>query len=260
MRTIIRRRRIRPRTARVVIGLALVLLAVLVYASAPSMRAVSASAGRIVARMSSAKPPIIARAFLFNVPFHRQEHALSCEVASLQTALAGIGVSVPEWDLWLALPKDQTQKRSTGAGIVWGDPSEGFVGNVDGRMPATGYGVFIDPLSEVANLYASTSRIRVDDTHAIDAALSARHPIIAWMVIGALPPKAYVWKTSNGKSITAPALEHTAVIVGYRGTADNIEGVYVVDPLTSLRYEPWSDFLARTVPFGYVGLEVGRRG
>lgn len=196
-----------------------------------------------------------ARAFLFNVPFHRQEHALSCEVASLRSALLGIGINVPEWDLWLGLPKDPTSKRWTSSGIVWGDPNRGFVGNVDGRMPTSGYGVFPEPLSVVANHYASSTMIRVDDPKAIDAALSKGHPIIAWSVLGRNP---YVmnWKTPEGEDVAAPIYEHTVVIVGYRGTSDWIDGLYLIDPLTSIRYETWNEFHERTSFFDHAGLEI----
>ncbi len=216
------------------------------------------------ARVRSAELPIgapgwqpNARAFLFNVPFHRQEHALSCEVASLRSALLGIGVDVSERDLWRGLPKDSTPKRRTLSGIVWGDPSKGYVGNVDGRMPASGYGVFIGPLSVVGNDYASTTRIRVNDPKAIDVALSRGHPIIVWTVLGR-NPSVTTWNTPDGKQISAPMYEHTTVIVGYRGSSDRIEGVYVIDPLTSLRYEPWDEFQYRTSFFDHVGLEVGK--
>jgi uncharacterized protein YvpB len=199
-----------------------------------------------------------ARAFLFHVPFHRQEHALSCEVASLRSALLGIGVDVPERDLWLKLPKDPVAKRWTEDGVVWGDPHKGFVGNVDGRMPFTGYGVFAEPLSAVANEYASTAFIRVDDPRAIDAALSKGHPIIAWSVLGRNPSVAF-WKTPDGRDIAAPMYEHTLVIVGYRGTSDWIDGLYVIDSLTSIRYETWNDFHYRTSFFDHAALEIGMK-
>ncbi len=252
-------RKQRPRPARVLFGAAIFFAVVLIYGATFSIHAIAVGIGRSIVRMAQAREPIVARAFLFNVPFYHQQHALSCEVASLRIALAGIGMDVSEWDLWLELPKDQTRKMVTVNGTIWGDPNLGFVGNVNGRMPATGYGVFSGPLMEVANVNASATRITVDNGRAIDAALSQKHPIIVWTEIGPLPPKIYHWTTPAGASINAPAFEHTVVIVGYRGTADAVEGVYVVDPLTSLRYETWSVFLARTAPFGHVGIEVAPR-
>lgn len=248
-----------PKPHRVLLGVAAFLLALFVYVPHSPLRTYAIAAQRYVQREIGAsgwQPD--ARAFLFHVPFHRQEHALSCEVASLRTALLGIGVDVPEWDLWLGLPKDPAPKRWTRSGIIWGDPNRGFVGNVDGRMPSTGYGVFIDPLTVVANQYASTSRIAVNDPKQIDAALGRGHPIIAWSSIGRHPYVTH-WMTPEGKAIAAPIYEHTVVIVGYRGSSEWIEGLYVIDPLTSIRYETWDDFHYRTSFYDHVGLEVSEQ-
>jgi len=248
-----------PKPRRVALGILVFLITLSVYIPNSPPRTYAIAAQRYVQReIGQAGWQPDARAFLFRVPFHRQEHALSCEVASLRSALLGINVDVPEWDLWLELPKDPAVKQWTSEGVVWGDPNRGFVGNVDGRMPSSGYGVFAEPLSVVANTYASTTFIRVDDPKAIDAALSKGHPIIAWSVLGRNP---YVtnWKTPEGKEIAAPIYEHTLVIVGYRGSSDFIEGVYVIDPLTSIRYETWDEFHERTSFFDHVGLEVSAR-
>ncbi|MBD3251446.1 hypothetical protein GF380_03250 [Candidatus Uhrbacteria bacterium] len=241
---------------RVGFGTAAILVALSVYLPFSPIRAYASTAKDYVEQAIGSKGwQPNARAFLFHVPFHRQEHALSCEVASLRTALLGVGVDVPEWELWLGLPKDYTSKRYTDKGIVWGDPSKGFVGNVDGRMPSTGYGVFIEPLTVLANDYTSTTRIRVDDPKAIDTALSKGHPVITWSALGDYP-SIREWKTPEGKQIQAPIYEHTIVIVGYRGSADWIEGLYVIDPLNSIRYETWKEFQMRTAYFDHVGLEI----
>jgi uncharacterized protein YvpB len=124
-------------------------------------------------------------------------------------------------------------------------------------MPTTGYGVLLEPIMDLASRYTSTTRIRLDDPHAIDAALARKHPIVAWTVIK--NPSTTTWKTPEGKTITAPLIEHTVVIVGYRGTGDFIEGVYLIDPMTSLRYETWDEFQYRTSFFDHDGLEIGGR-
>ncbi|MCW1892636.1 MAG: C39 family peptidase [Candidatus Uhrbacteria bacterium] len=199
-----------------------------------------------------------ARSFLFNVPFFRQRWSLSCELASLRSSLRAVGVDVTEQTLWSQIAKDPTpRRRLTDGMIAWGDPRKGFVGKVTGRQPTTGYGVFLEPLMEVASRYASTTRIRLDDSYAIDRALRQGHPIVAWTVIG--NPSVTTWKTPDGKVITVPIREHTVVIVGYRGSGDAIEGVYVIDPLTGLRYETWAEFQSKSAYFDFDGLEVGKR-
>lgn len=198
-----------------------------------------------------------ARAFLFNIPFFRQRWALSCELASLRSALKGLGIDVSEQTLWSQIAKDPTPRRRNADGsVTWGDPRKGFVGNIKGHMPTTGYGVLLEPIMDLASRYASTTRIRLDDPRAIDAALARKHPIIVWTVLGR-NPSVTTWKTPDEKRISAPIYEHTTVIVGYRGSSDRIEGVYVIDPLTSLRYETWDEFQYRTSFFDHDGLEVG---
>jgi uncharacterized protein YvpB len=196
-----------------------------------------------------------ARVYLFQVPYYRQQFKLTCEIASLRSALKAIGISVTEAELWMRLRKDFTKrvKKSDGS-IVWGDPSKGFVGNPNGSMPTTGYGVFLTPIAELANWYASSSAIRIDDPRAIDHALSLGHPIVVWFAVG--NPSVISWKTLEGKMIQAPLHEHTLVVVGYRGSSDFIEGLYAIDPLTGLQYISWDEFQYRSSFFDHVGLEV----
>lgn len=200
-----------------------------------------------------------ARAFLFGVPFFRQQHALSCETASLRSALAGIGIRKTEEELWRALPKDPTPQHWLVPGriIVWGDPNIGFVGNRDGRMPQTGYGVFAGPVSRAANVFASSTVVRLDDPRVIDNALRQGHPIIAWITTGDRP-SVTKWTAPDGKTVIhAPLYEHTVVIIGYRGRGDFIEGLYVIDPLTGMEYQTWDTFHFRASFFNYAGVEVG---
>jgi uncharacterized protein YvpB len=238
-------------------GAVAVLIAFLFFVPGAPLRTYTIAAQRFIQREIGQigwQPQ--ARAFLFHVPFYRQEHALSCEAASARSALLGVGVDIPESDILAALPRDPTTKRwDPVLGTIWGDPDKGYVGNVDGRMPSSGYGVFPGPLSAAVNRYASSSAIDVSDMHAVDRALSEFHPIIAWTVLGKRPYTT-TWRTPDGRTIRAPIYEHTVVIVGYRGTADRFEGVYLVDPLTSLRYERWDEFLWRTSFFNHRGLEV----
>lgn len=247
----------KPQFPKLLGGLVAFLLTLAAYLPSSPLRLTAiAASGALQRQIGSMGWQPNARAFLFHVPFHRQEHALSCEAASLRSALLGIGVDVSESELLSKLPADSTPKTGTAwGGHVWGDPQRGFVGDVNGRMPSTGYGVFDQPLKFVADMYASSSLMRVHDSRAIDTALRNRHPIIAWYVLGNRPC-VMQWTTPEGKLIRAPLYEHTVVIVGYRGTADTIEGVYIIDPITSLRYVPWTDFVWRTSFFDHRGLEI----
>jgi uncharacterized protein YvpB len=200
----------------------------------------------------------IARSFLFQVPFYHQQRSLTCEIAALRMALKGVGVTVSETELWNDLAKDPTPRRVHNGIVTWGDPNTGFVGKPNGSMFRTGFGVYAPPIVALAKRYADASVIRVDDPYAIDAALSKGHPIVYWTVIGN-SPSVTTWNTPSGKTIRAPYYEHTRVIVGYRGTTEKIEGVYILDSLTSLSYVPWSEFHNRNTFFDHVGVEIQKK-
>src|SRR3989338_5575168 len=60
-----------------------------------------------------------------DVPFHKQEHALSCEIATLKMALNYHGQMVAESELLNDLSFDTAAPRSSDN--VWGNPDKGFV-------------------------------------------------------------------------------------------------------------------------------------
>ena len=86
-----------------------------------------------------------------NVPYHRQEHALSCEIAALKMALNFHGVLVSESELLAMLPFDAKERR--GKNNIWGDPSLGFVGDIDSAIPNGGYGVYENPMADMAKKF-----------------------------------------------------------------------------------------------------------
>ena len=90
---------------------------------------------------SSAPLPVV-----LPVTYHHQEHALSCEAAAL-VVLDYYGLGVSEADILKKMPVDRTPH----ANGVWGDPDEAFVGDVDGEMGSTGYGIHWKALSRLAS-------------------------------------------------------------------------------------------------------------
>jgi uncharacterized protein YvpB len=145
--------------------------------------------------------------FKLAVPFHRQEHALSCEAAALRIALNFKGAGVTESELISRLEYDRTPK----SGNIWGDPDEGFVGDINGRMPATGYGVHWGPLNHLANQYRPSEIIVGWSPSQVARELQNGNPIIAWGVAGYRPRRIY-WQTPGGKTVRAALIEHTRVI------------------------------------------------
>jgi len=157
--------------------------------------------------------------------FHRQEHSLSCEIATLKMALQTVGIDVPEATLIGQLPFDQTAK---GRG-VWGDPNQGFVGNIDGKMLVDGYGVYWDPIAKVGENYTRTEILRGGTAQEVAEHIAAGRPVIVWGNYGRA--KMYSWLSAEGKQITAVNGEHTRIVTGYRGTVSNPTSFSLIDPL-----------------------------
>ena len=173
-------------------------------------------------------PPLAARAQKVALPvtFHRQEHSLSCEVASLKTALKIFGIEVSEAELISRLPFDATPK-SPG---VWGDPNKGFVGNINGTMLGTGYGVYAGPIAQIANRYVRAEILNSATPQDIAKAISAGRPVIMWGYYGSGAPSS--WQTPAGTPVKAVNGEHTRVVFGYDGPARNPTRFYLMDPIT----------------------------
>lgn len=172
--------------------------------------------------------PSIASAQQVSVPatFHRQEHALSCEIATLKMALGVHGLVVSESELIAQLPFDTTPK-SRG---VWGNPNQGFVGNIDGRMLVDGYGVYWDPIAKLGNHYATASVMRNGSPEQLARAITAGNPVIIWGYYGSRA--AHSWQTPAGQPVHAVNGEHTRLVYGFDGPLTTPTRFYLLDPLS----------------------------
>jgi len=162
------------------------------------------------------------------VPYHHQQHSLSCEVASLLMALDYRGVKVTENELIQQLPiADPGPRRPDN---TWGDPNLGFVGNIDGTMPNTGYGVYDQPIYDLAVKYRPAKIITNGTLTDLITELTNHNPIIVWgVVVGR--SKDISWKTPEGKTITAQLDEHARLLIGFTGQSDRPELMILLDPL-----------------------------
>lgn len=176
-----------------------------------------------------------------DVPILYQEHALSCEAATLRMVLAYRGVTVTERELLDTIGRDPTPRKRTATGIVWGDPDEAFVGNVDGIMGRTGYGVHAGPIGRIAGQYRRAEVLHNASPQALTAALDAGNPVIAWGHLGRGSPM--TWRTPGGKTIHAVNGEHTRVVVGYTGTTEKPAGFHLLDPIYGAQYWPLEKFM-----------------
>lgn len=167
-----------------------------------------------------------------SVSFHHQEHSLSCEVATLKMALGVYRIVVSEDELIATLPFDLTPK---GEGI-WGDPNQGFVGNINGSMLGTGYGVYWDPIAALGNHYVQTKVMQHGSASEVARFVAQGNPVIVWGYYGRRAVRN--WQTVNGDNIKAVNGEHTRVVYGFDGSVENPSHFYLVDPLDG--YMSWS--------------------
>jgi len=162
------------------------------------------------------------------VAYHRQENSLSCEIASLLMALNYKGVVVTESELIQQLPISDPKPRSQKN--TWGDPDLGFVGDINGSMPNTGYGVYEQPIYDLATKYRSAKIITNAPLTDLIAELTRDNPIIVWGVIVGRS-RDISWETPEGKVITAKLDEHARILIGFTGNSDKPELLILLDPI-----------------------------
>lgn len=199
---------------------------------------------------SDAKLPVV---------FDAQDRALSCEAATLKMALAYRGTAVTEDDLVERIGFDPTPRSVVRGGkdmgvIVWGDPDEAFVGNIDGVMGKTGYGVHARPIARAAGAYRRVAVIERGTPEVLARAIADGNPVIVWGFIGRGRPLA--WQTLAGKTVRAVNGEHTRIAMGYTGTADAPTGFFLMDPIYGEQYVALDDFLKNWDALGRQGVVV----
>lgn len=164
---------------------------------------------------------------VLKVPFHKQEHALSCEVAALKMALGFYNVAVTETELINDLKFDTMDSRNEFN--IWGDPDKGFVGNIDGKIPNEGYGVYEQLILDLALQYRDAKKMENPQLVDVLKEVESGHPVIVW---GSLSTgKDISWFTVEGKYIKAVHGEHTRVVIGFSGTPEKTKYILLMDPV-----------------------------
>lgn len=191
--------------------------------------------------------------FEMPMPFHRQEHALSCEAASLKSALNYKGVNVSESKLISLMPQSYPMEYEDG---VWGDPSKGYVGDINGSQPLmTGYGVYWDPIKDVAAKYRPTQSFRNASWQDITEYLLQDNAVVIW---GNLhnDPRTVIWQTTERANVLAFMGEHTYVVLGWQGSADSPDRVILLDPLYGRVSMGFEYFLKNWSHLSYSGIVI----
>lgn len=186
---------------------------------------------------------------LLPATYHRQEHALSCEIASLKMALSVYGLDIPESELISKLKFDSTPRDKT----TWGDPYTGFVGIIDGKMMGDGYGVYWDPIAAVGSLYLN-AEVKKFTAMELAKELTAGRPVVSWGYSGR--GRKYIWTTPQGKNITAVNGEHARTIIGFSGSVESPSSFVIYDPIYGRLNWKTKDLMNNWAPFDNMGVVI----
>ncbi|MBU1445693.1 S-layer homology domain-containing protein [Patescibacteria group bacterium] len=179
---------------------------------------------------------------------YKQAYYASCGTAALAIALSGeLNVSeemIINKMITLGMyPNNAVSKEGTV--YVWDNPQKVFVGDYNGLVSAnmdkiSGYGFLEDPLEILAKQWARNSeKFKGVTLQFIAQQLEEGNPVIVFANVNAISgrviitePSPYTihWVTNDGVSVTAPLYKHNLVVAGYRGTIEDIEVFYIVDP------------------------------
>lgn len=184
------------------------------------------------------------------VPFHRQERPLSCEAATLVMALRYRGITVSESTIIDQIGIDPTPHKDG----VWGNPHIAFVGDYYGRQATTGYGVYWQPIARVANLYRTSRWFTNGTVQDLTAEIDKGNPTIVWG--NAASGARADWKTPQGETVYAIVGEHTRVVIGYSGPAENPTSIITLDPLSGEKHYSRSAFESNWSTLGKAGVVV----
>lgn len=177
------------------------------------------------------KPEPIPEQLILDVPLVRQNPELryGCEVTSLTMMLQYAGVNTNKMELYHRIKKDNDPiQRSTNGDILrWGNPADGFVGDMTGKT--AGYAVFDKPMEELVNYYLPGKAVNLTNKSFDEVLLHVGkgYPVVVWTTGDyRLPDRWEAWYHGN-QEIKTPLDLHAVVIVGY-----DKDSVYLNDPLS----------------------------
>lgn len=166
-----------------------------------------------------------------DVPAIRQLPELynGCEVTSLAMLLHSLGSPVDKLQLAKQIKKDSTPFKGTSLTQIsqWGNPNEGFVGDITGKTK--GYGVYNGPIHDLLVKYVGDQAVNLSgsDFSTLEWVVDQGHPIVVWATATFKPTSQWVTWKKGDVTVRATFQEHAVLLVGY-----DDEFVYINDPLT----------------------------
>jgi uncharacterized protein YvpB len=173
-----------------------------------------------------------------------------CEVTSLAMLLQHQGTYADKLTLAKEVKKNPAEYRLANGKIYFGDPNEGFVGNMY-TYTQPGLGVYHKPIAELAEKYlpGKIKDLTGADFLELQTHLSDGRPV--WVITNTQFEKLHdsyfqTWYTPNGK-VSVTTKEHSVLVTGY-----DKNYVYFNDPLSGEKNKkaPMQDFLDAWVQMG----------
>lgn len=165
-----------------------------------------------------------------NVPLISQNPELKygCEVTSLAMLLQYAGVKVDKIELSRKVKKDNDPLKTTKKGDIthWGDPDDGFVGDMTGKNK--GYAVYDEPLRELMEHYLPGRTVNLTKKpfgHLLNQ-VKERKPVVVWTTGDFKAPDRWESWYHQQEKIKTPLDLHAVVLVGF-----DEDSVYINDPL-----------------------------
>jgi uncharacterized protein YvpB len=199
---------------------------------------------------------------VLDIPWHHQEHNLTCEAAALKMALSYYRVDAGELVLLGYMTRDARPAAFSAGGSLtaWGDPAQGFVGNPDGRIERyTGYGVYFQPVAVAATRAGATvlesgSGLYGKPVPAADLyqALLHGHPAVAWISNTYRQAPLRQYTAYDGARVSYTLTEHAVTLVGVRPDA-----VLIDDPWFGRAWHPKAQFESAYATFAGMAVVVG---
>jgi len=161
-----------------------------------------------------------------------QLYTLDCEAQAAVDWARFFGVPISELEFIDRLPHSD-------------DPTQGFVGNINGAMgqlPPKDYGIHAGPVAELLREYGLNAlAVSAWDIQAIKTEIAAGRPVIAWIVNLPFAVETSQYTASNGNTTTVARFEHTWIITGYNAyTFTVIDSEWTYNVKTSTFIERWN--------------------
>jgi len=194
---------------------------------------------------------------LLNIALHLQEQRATCEVAALQMALAGVGITANERALLALTGVDgRAPVADAGGGIArWGDPNAAFVGDPNGNpVDHTGYGVYAAPIARAAKASGAVVSAAGPGIApaAIYAAVMSGHPAVTWVTNTYRAEPLATWRAWDGAVVSYTLREHAVTVIGVTPSQ-----VLLNDPWYGQRWHARSEFEAAYSTFGDMAVVLG---